>query len=395
VKNKIESKLAPRHLTRQRQENGETLAMSGVLVVGTNPPPYGGQTIMMQYLLESKFTGVEMHHVRMEFSDDMDEVGKFMIKKMLELFRVIRRILLARCRHAPTALYYPPAGPNLVPMFRDICILLATRWTFKSVIFHFHSAGISEIYESLHPIFKLLFRMAYRKPLIAIRISELNPDDGAFLAATYNRVIPNGIPDVTCGWARHRISNPATILFVGVLRESKGVLVLLEACGRLKSVGKKFRVVFVGKFVSPDMEERTRTLVYALGLSDQVTFTGVLTGDRKWDVYRKSDIFCFPSFFESESFGIVLLEAMQFGMPVVASRWRGIPSIVEDGKTGLLVKARDPDALAEALCELLSARERAQAMGQEGRRVFEERYTIERFRERMGEVFQLATSTAR
>jgi len=63
--------------------------------------------------------------------------------------------------------------------------------------------------------------------------------------------------------------------------------------------------------------------------------------------------FCFPTFFESETFGVVLLEAMQFSLPIVATRWRGIPSIITDGDNGFLVDPKDPIGLSEKLETLL------------------------------------------
>jgi glycosyltransferase involved in cell wall biosynthesis len=55
-------------------------------------------------------------------------------------------------------------------------------------------------------------------------------------------------------------------------------------------------------------------------------------------------VFCFPSFFNSEAFPVVLLEALACGLPIVSTRWRGIPSIVDDGECGLLVEPRDDQA---------------------------------------------------
>ena len=83
-----------------------------------------------------------------------------------------------------------------------------------------------------------------------------------------------------------------------------------------------------------------------------VRWLGVQTGAEKSDSFTRSDIFCFPSHFESEAFPVVLIEAMRSGLPVVSTRWRGIPDLVEDGKTGYLIDVRDPDALADRVASL-------------------------------------------
>ena len=82
--------------------------------------------------------------------------------------------------------------------------------------------------------------------------------------------------------------------------------------------------------------------------------------------YVNADVFCLPSV--QEGFGIVFLEAMAAGLPIVACSAAAIPEVVHDGATGVLVPPRDPSALARALGDLLQHRPRAQALGEEGRR---------------------------
>jgi glycosyltransferase involved in cell wall biosynthesis len=80
---------------------------------------------------------------------------------------------------------------------------------------------------------------------------------------------------------------------------------------------------------------------------------------------------------------------MQFGLPVVATRWRGIPGIVDDGVNGFLVPVKDSEALAERLGRLLADFDLRLAMGARGRQKYEERYTLARFHRGMQGVFDL------
>jgi glycosyltransferase involved in cell wall biosynthesis len=107
----------------------------------------------------------------------------------------------------------------------------------------------------------------------------------------------------------------------------------------------------------------------------------VKTGEEKFECFAQADIFCFPTFFEAESFGLVALEAMQFELPVVATNWRGVPSVVEDNKSGFLVPPRDPGALAAKLEAFLVDPALRMKMGQKGRRNFLEKFTTKRFNE--------------
>ena len=109
-------------------------------------------------------------------------------------------------------------------------------------------------------------------------------------------------------------------------------------------------------------------------------FLGTLAGDEKASRLRASDIFCYPTHFEAESFGLAVVEAMQFSLPVVATSWRGLPSVVNDGESGILVPARDPSSLASALEVLLKDADLRHRMGRRGRELYLERFTEERYR---------------
>jgi glycosyltransferase involved in cell wall biosynthesis len=108
---------------------------------------------------------------------------------------------------------------------------------------------------------------------------------------------------------------------------------------------------------------------------------GQLTGDSKWSEFESTDVFCFPSHYESESSGLVIIEAMQFGIPVIASRWRGIPEIVQDGRTGFLIPPHDPNALAQHLKVLVDRPELRLRMGNAARQAYLERHTINKYLE--------------
>lgn len=347
---------------------------------------------MIQQLLDADLPSVSFWPVRMDFSSDMDEIGKIQLKKILHLGSVVFRIFIARVRCCPSILYYPPAGPNRVPFYRDVVILILTRWMFRRVIFHFHASGLSTLYPSLNRIEKWLFRLAYFHPAAAIRTSGFNPDDGAFIRARHNVVIENGLPDSypkfkALAALRNTHAVPR-ILFVGALYESKGIRALIQACRLLKDHDIPFELECAGRFESVPYEAEIKTLIAEAGLSERIFFSGVLMGDAKWEAYARADIFCFPSFFESESFGLVNLEAMQFELPVVSTNWRGIPGVVKDGESGFLVEVNNPVQLADRLSLLLRNPLRRRQLGLRGRHLFRERFLNDMWQSKMDRVFR-------
>jgi glycosyltransferase involved in cell wall biosynthesis len=407
--------------------------MSGrikVLVVGQTPPPYHGQAIMIERLLRGQFAHVQLFHVRMAFSDTVSNVGRFKLGKVVHLLAVIVRIIYSRLVHGTKVLYYPPAGANRVPVYRDLAILLCTRWLFRRVIFHVHATGISELYPQLGRVEQFLFRRALFHPDAIVRITRCGVNDNRLLQARREWIVPNGVDDefsrLECNGARAAVRNvpalatqelalsgakaahqielgeansidstatvictfePLHILFVGILRESKGLLVLLEACGFLAARGVPLEMEIAGQFQSAEFEHQVKSQIAELGLERQIRFLGVVQGEAKWEAYARANVLCLPTHYEAETFPTVLLEAMSFAVPVVASRWRGIPDIVDDGVTGFLVEPHDAQAVADRLEQLQADPQLRSRMGAAARTKFLEQFTTQRYWNRMEEVF--------
>ncbi len=350
-----------------------------VVVVGQTPPPYHGQAIMIQRLLEQSFEGFQLHHVRMGFSREMDEVGNFQLRKVGHLFSIISRVIWIRLRTGAVILYYPPASPQRVPFYRDLVLLMSFRWMFNKTIFRFEACGLTDMYSSLNRIEKLLFRAAYREPDVVIRLAKSLPEDGRRLGARREFIVPNAIPDLPRNVQRLTIAIP-TILFVGVVRRSKGVEVLLRAAGQLRKRGIAFCLEFVGEAASLDFATEAKRIAIEEEIDDAVVWRGLLIGDEIEQAYSQADIFCFPTFVGSEAMPIVLMEAMRSSLPVVSTKWRAIPEMVRDDVTGILVPIQDPAAVADALEELLTDEDLRHKMGAEGRDLYEERFTMDHFR---------------
>jgi glycosyltransferase involved in cell wall biosynthesis len=356
-----------------------------IVAVGQTPPPFGGQADTLELFVTGRYRLLEVFHVRMAFSKDTADIGRPRPGKALHLIGLIARILWRRARTGATVLYYPPAGADIVPVLRDLAVLLCTRWAFPATAFHFHAAGVSEMERRLPAPLRPLFRAAYGGADLAIQTSALNPPDGRRLRARRVEVVPSGIPDHPLARLPREDSSsaPPVLLYVGVLRESKGLLVLVEACRRLRQRGVGFRLHLMGAFESREFEHTLRGAVTDAGLEDRTVFFGSRAGDEKWQCFRESDIFCYPTHFEVESFGLVCVEAMQFSLPVIATRWRGVPSVVAEGESGLLVPVRDASQLEAALATLIEDPELRRRMGARGRELYLQRFTDERFRRDM------------
>src|SRR5215212_9595949 len=137
------------------------------------------------------------------------------------------------------------------------------------------------------------------------------------------------------------------VLFVGRLTPQKGVGTLVAAVGLLKDPSA--RVLLVGDGPERPALERQAERI---GVGDRLHFVGFLAHERLPAMFSHADLLVLPSLYEE--LGTVLLEAMQAGLPIVASKTGGVPDVIEDGVNGLLVPPADPGALARAIDRLLA-----------------------------------------
>lgn len=140
-----------------------------------------------------------------------------------------------------------------------------------------------------------------------------------------------------------------TIIFVGRLREVKGVRYLIDAMKIIHAADPEVKLIIIGEGEERQLIER-RIIEY--GLEHCITLTGAIPNEEVSTFLATSDIFLLPSL--SEGFGIVIIEAMAAGLPIIASRVGGIPDLITDGKEGFLVEPKNPQQIAERVLYLIN-----------------------------------------
>ncbi len=151
------------------------------------------------------------------------------------------------------------------------------------------------------------------------------------------------------------------ILYVGRLDPEKGLPVLLDAMAQVIALCPRAKLVIVGK---GQLQEQLQQQMRSLNLRDRAQFAGYLTGPTLAGAFKCADVMVVPSLYEP--FGIVALEGMVNRVPVVIADSGGLGEIVEDGRTGLKVPPRNPQALAQAITRLLLDEALRRQIGQAG-----------------------------
>lgn len=175
-------------------------------------------------------------------------------------------------------------------------------------------------------------------------------------------------------------SNDIVIGTVGKLNRGKGVYEILDALCSLVKEYPDLKLVYVGD--GPErqgIEEEAQKL----SVHDRVIFAGVRRDIEK--MYSSMDIFVLPSTCD-EAFGMVLIEAMAMGKPVIATTVGGIPEIIRDGVNGILISPGDSSAIADAIANLINNYDLAEGIASEGRRAVEHDFSAKVMGERFEEV---------
>jgi glycosyltransferase involved in cell wall biosynthesis len=279
-------------------------------------------------------------------------------KGIIESIRLIRRFKpdIVDFHFCGTLRYFP--------------VFLFCRATGVAVVYHYHgeirpinTLRWKNIHISVLRLLSLCCRLvvtvskANKRFLQALNIST--PIDVVYNGIDVDRFLQSSAEMNDQPSARGD-SGTLNCLYIGSMIDRKRVDVLLRAFAIVRSRCSAARLTLVG---GGPLEGELRRLATDLQLEDAVRFTGLII-QYPFDELKCSDIFVSAS--ESESFGLVFAEAMSFGLPIVACRVGGIPEVVEDGKTGLLVGANEPDSLARALLTLLKDRQLRIQMGEAG-----------------------------
>jgi glycosyltransferase involved in cell wall biosynthesis len=214
--------------------------------------------------------------------------------------------------------------------------------------------------------------------VIVVSRATLSITRAAGLSAERLRLVYEGVPDRPASpggravLAELGVPEGAPVIGnVAALTGHKDHATLLEAMALLHARQPEARLVILGE---GELREALETRTKALGLAGRVIFAGFRRDlDRLLPAFS---VFCLSS--QLEGLGTSLLDAMAYGLPVVATAAGGIPEAVDDGVTGRLVAPRDPEALAQALVEVLCDERRRAEWGTAGRLRYLERFTADR-----------------
>jgi len=267
---------------------------------------------------------------------------------------------------------------------------LVAKWVSRGkLVFTFYGAEFALINKI--PFGKLIMSFILKRADKVIAISEYTKKKVQQIAKVRIAVIPftSGIQILTRkSEIRSKVTKDKRVLFVGRLIERKGVAYLIDAVPEvIKSVGAKVDIVGDGPLL-----DQLKDQVRRKKLTGVVTIHGRVSEAKLKELYLISDVFVLPAITDrwgdTEGLGVVLLEAMSIGKPVVATNVGGITDIVKHNKTGYLVSEKNSLALAGVLVKVLGDNKLARRLGASGQRFVKESFSWEMIIEKTLNIYQ-------
>ena len=324
---------------------------------------------------ELEKNGIELIRIPGMVSPILDVNISYSLKSTRELNEFLSDFDVVHSHHAftPLALKAAKAGREMGR---------ATVLTTHSISF----AHESKLWEALGLTFPM-FSNYLRYPHKIIAVSKAAKAFIGHFTDTPIEIIPNGVDDklFTPNWDKEEIKaefgiEDRVVLYVSRMSYRKGPHVLLNAFSEIEDA----TLVMVG---SGEMLPFLRAQAKFLRIEDRVKFLGYVDGKMLPKIFGMADIFVLPSI-TAEAFGIVILEAMASGLPVIATDVGGIPEIIKESESGLLVPPGNELELRKAIQKLLLDDNLREWFGSNGRKAVEERYSWDKVAERIEKTYE-------
>lgn len=338
-----------------------------------------------KYIKESEIINSTFRckYINLSMARSIDDVGRFSLYKIVSYIKLIFSIICVVFIFRPNLVYVTPNAAGKV-FFKDFIIVQLLKLLKQKVIVHYHNKGVKNA--SKIKIYDRCYRIFFKNVKVILLANALYKDISRYVRCKDVFICPNGIPETDYTHIV-RNSDKFQLLFLSNMIKTKGVFTLLEACEILKDK-IEFECNFIGGWGDIDAEKFTKE-VENKNLSSFVKFYGALYGKDKDNFLKSSDIFIFPTF--NECFPLVLLEAMQHGLPCISTNEGGITDII-DNNTGIIIEKENPQALADAIFHLYKNTEMRKKMGYNGLEKFKREFTLEIFEKRIIDIFNKCLS---
>lgn len=268
--------------------------------------------------------------------------------------------------------------------WRKSVVCLLARAARRPYLLHVHGGEFMKFYaQESNPLAQRFIRHTLTSAALVIALSEEWRDRLLAIAPGARvEIVPNGVAVPDLQTLRRPQDREPTLLFVGDLIRAKGIFDLIRAFALIARRQPRVQLTVAGGLPAPQIRELTAEL----GVQARVAFPGWLGPGRLRSELAGATVFVLPSY--AEGMPMALLEAMSWGLAVIATPVGGVPQVVEHGINGLLVAAGDVEGIAAAIVRLMSEPALCEALGTAARRTIESRFSLQATLDRLGAVYR-------
>lgn len=351
------------------------------------PPPVHGAAMVGKWIHDSKLINetFECCYINLTAAANLADIGKVGFNKVMQFNRMMKRIRKTVLAFQPDLVYVTPNASGGA-FYKDFMVVNMLKRMGCRILCHYHNKGVKR--RQSYALDDQLYRSYFKDIKVMLIVPQLYDDMKKYLRIRDTYFCPNGVPaklDHEPEADRH--NEVPEILYLSNLFVSKGILDLLDALYLLRGDGYKFHCTVVGAEAAAMDGDRLLDEIASRHLQNMVDYVGPKYGADKDPYLDRADIMAFPTYYRKECFPLVNLEAMERKVPVVSTREGGIPYMIKDGETGLICTQRNPIDLARQLAKLIDNPELRISMGEAGYQYFKQEFTIDKFIERLINVF--------
>lgn len=347
-----------------------------VLMVGTDPAGMGGiRTVVEGYAAAGLFEEIDCTYVITH------RPGSRRTKLAAALSGWVRVAMRLAALDSPLVHVHLSSRASF---WRKAVVCLLARLARRPYLLHVHGSEFAQFHQECSPRAQRIVRRVLARATLVLALSEA-------WRVTLQEISPharievlmNAVPLPPLEDLRRADEPRPTLLFLGEVARHKGVLELARAFAQVTERLPRLELVYAG--TGGAMEE-VRQLVAELGLGGRIVFTGWLEAQRKRAQFAGATMFVLPSYVEGMP--MALLEAMSWGLPVIATAVGGVPEIITHDMNGLLIAPGDIAGLGAAILRLASDARLRQRLGEAARATIETRFSLDAAVERLLQIYR-------
>jgi glycosyltransferase involved in cell wall biosynthesis len=324
-----------------------------LLVIGTVTPPFNGQSIAFEQLTNHLGDQKDIETTVLPLPSNKNKLA-FIFLSVVYIFKLLYYI-------PKSDIVYLQCAQSFKGLLRDMPVVLLAKLFNCSTVVHCHGGNFDRLFCPSRPIAGGLANFVYRRVDIIIILAEnlrqMFSHDANLMKKCV--VVANGLSVAAPQLLEKQTEATYKILYLSNLYKEKGYLDVLEAMLILKQRGRpEVELHIAGAFLPVSQKQQDMQYFNDFLLRHDltnVTYHGVKVGDDKWGLIAACDIFILPTYYENEGQPISIIEAMAYGLPVITTDFRGIPSLVEHEVSGLFVETKDPAGIADAIIQLIDS----------------------------------------